>query len=87
MIKMNKLHMVPLMIGAFTSGLFTDALTKIVLTTVAMLVATTVSLFWRRYLEHLIANPHKKPKVFFFIKNPTAPAAAPEENHSDKPKI
>lgn len=53
MIKMyHKIELFPLLFGAGASFFALELLEKIVITTLAMLVGTTISFFWKKYLEN-----------------------------------
>lgn len=58
----SKINLATIVLGGFTSGLFEEALTKIIMTCIAMLVATTVSFYWRKRLEHIEKSREKKRK-------------------------
>lgn len=47
----NKYDLGCLLTGAVTSTFFTEAFEKTLVTTISMIIATTVSYFWRKYLH------------------------------------
>jgi len=49
--KMSKPELLSIGMGAGATVLAVETLEKIIVTTLAMLVGTTLSFFWRRYLE------------------------------------
>jgi membrane protein DedA with SNARE-associated domain len=50
--KMNhKIELITLVTAGFASQFAADLLAKIVITTIAMIVGTTVAYYWKRYLE------------------------------------
>lgn len=48
----NKIEILAMVTGAFASTFVNDMLQKIIITTVAMLVGTTVAYYWKRFLEN-----------------------------------
>ena len=56
LIMSNKYDMIPFILGATTSTFFMDLFEKAIMTSVAMLISTTLSFFWRRYLYAKFKN-------------------------------
>jgi hypothetical protein len=52
MVKMNhKIELFTIISAGFLSGIIADALTKIIVTVLAMLIGTTAAFYWKKYLE------------------------------------
>lgn len=47
----HKIELSAMITGAFASTFVNDMMQKIIITTVAMLVGTTVAFYWKIYLE------------------------------------
>lgn len=47
----HKIEIVSLFIAGFASQFATDLIEKIVITSVAMVVGTTIAYYWKRHLE------------------------------------
>lgn len=48
----HKIELSAMITGAFASTFVNDMLQKIIITTVAMVVGTTVAYYWKRFLEN-----------------------------------
>tara|TARA_R110002049_G_C9177884_1_gene563244 strand:- start:3966 stop:4142 length:177 start_codon:yes stop_codon:yes gene_type:complete len=46
----SKLELIPIIAGGLTGVFFSELGTKIVITTLAMVVGTTISYYWKKYL-------------------------------------
>ena len=52
----NKYDLGCVLLGVMTSTWFTETIEKVVMTTLAMVIGTTVAFFWRRYLHKYFRN-------------------------------
>ncbi|MBC7847263.1 MAG: hypothetical protein H7Y10_12300 [Flavobacterium sp.] len=48
----HKIELTTLIAAGFASQFAADLLVKIIITTVAMIIGTTVAYYWKRYLEN-----------------------------------
>lgn len=56
----HKIELVTILTGVFTSAFFHDLFDKVIMTVVAMLVATTLAHYWKKYLESIDEKKRKK---------------------------
>lgn len=47
----HKIELTAMLTGAFASTFFNDLIEKIIITSIAMLIGTTVAYYWKQYLE------------------------------------
>lgn len=55
----HKIELIILIMAGFASQFTADLIAKIIITTVAMIIGTTVAYYWKKYLE---SKDKKHPK-------------------------